>query len=178
MLFLAAEEASGGGIGALFTALGLNVQALVLNTLAFLVIVWALGKWVYPHLVKALDAKRDELEAAGRMEQDAKTALDAAEARAGQVVAEARKAADEILSSAKADATGQIEAARAKASEQAERLVAEAREQLSRDVLAARKELKTETAKLVAEATSAVLGEKLDEGRDGDLVKRSLEKSA
>ncbi len=167
--------AESGGIGSLFTALGLNVQSLVLNTLAFLVIVWVLGKFVYPSLIKALDAKKDELEAAGRMEGEAKVALEKAESTAGDVVGDARRAADEILASAKADAAAQIEAARTKAAEQGERLIAEAREQLSRDVLAARKDLKTETAKLVASATEAVLGEKLDSSHDGKLIERSLE---
>ena len=172
---LAEAETSGGGIGSLFTALGLNVQSLALNTLAFLVIAAILGRYVYPSLIKALDAKKDELEAATRMEQDAKQALDKAESQAGDVVSEARKAADEILASAKADATAQIEAARTKAAEQGERLVNEAREQLSRDVLAARRELKTETAKLVASAAGAVLNEKLDDTRDSALIGRSLE---
>ncbi|MDB5179359.1 MAG: atpF [Patescibacteria group bacterium] len=175
MNFLLAEAGGGSGIGALFTALGLNVPALVFNAGAFLLVVAVLGKYVYPHLIKALDAKKEELEATSRMEQEAKKVLDKAEDKAGQVVNEARTAADEILASAKADAAAQIEAARAKATEQAERLVAEAREQLSRDVMAARKELKSETARLVAAATAAVLKEKLDSSRDSELIARSLE---
>ena len=179
MIFLIAEAEQategGGGFGALFTALGLNVPALVFNTVAFLLVVAILGKFVYPSLIKALDAKKDELEATARMEHEAKAALEKAEAQAGTVVSDARTAADEILASAKADATAQIEAARTKATEQAERLVAEAREQLSREVLSARRELKTETAKLVAEAAGAVLNEKLDGSRDTELINRSLE---
>jgi F-type H+-transporting ATPase subunit b len=181
MTFLLAEAEQAtegdGGFGALFTALGLNVPALLLNGLAFLLVVAILGKFVYPHLIKALDAKKEELEATARMEQDAKKALDKAEDQAGKVVGEARSAADEILASAKAEATAQIETARTKATEQAERLVAEAREELSRDVLNARKELKTETAKLVAAATAAVLDEKLDASRDSELIARSLARS-
>jgi F-type H+-transporting ATPase subunit b len=174
MNFLLAEE-GGSGIGALFTALGLNLPALLFNAAAFLLVVAVLGKYVYPHLIKALDAKKDELEATARHEQEAKKALDAAEAKASEALNEARTAADEILASAKADATAQIEAARTKAAEQAERLVAEAREELARDITAARRELKTETAKLVAAATEAVLDEKLDGDRDTKLINRSLE---
>jgi F-type H+-transporting ATPase subunit b len=175
MRFLLAETEGSGGIGSLFTALGIDVRSLILNALAFLVVVWILGKYVYPHLIKALDAKKDELEAASHMEQEAKQALDKAQEQADQVVGEARTAADEILATAKADAAAQIETARTKAQEQAERLVSEAREQLGRDVAAARRELKGETARLVAEATGAVLGEKLDANRDSELIKRSLE---
>jgi F-type H+-transporting ATPase subunit b len=172
---LAAETESAGGFAGLATALGLNLQALILNTLAFFVIVWILGKFVFPSLIKALDAKRDELDAAARMEREAKASLDTAEAKADDVVQAARQSAEEILATAKADATAQIEAARAKAAAQSERAVTEAREQLARDVTAARRELKTETARLVAEATAAVLNEKLDGERDRALIGRSLE---
>ena len=167
--------ADSGGIGGLFTALGLNVQSLVLNTLAFLVIVWVLGKFVYPSLIKALDAKQGELEAAARFEREAKVALEKAESKADGVISEARSAADEILAAAKAEAQSQIDAAQAKAQAQAERTVAEAREQLARDVNTARRDLRSETARLVAEATEAVLGEKLDSDRDRSLISRSLE---
>lgn len=169
--------ADSSGIGGLFTALGLNVQSLVLNTLAFLVIVAVLGKYVYPSLIKALDAKKDELEAAVRMERDAKDALDKAEAKAGDVIQEARASAEEILAAAKTDAIAQLEDARAKAAAQTERSVAEAREQLQRDVTAARQALKHDTAELVASATETILSEKLNSTSDRALIGRSLERN-
>lgn len=176
-LLIAAEEAteSAGGVAGLFSALGLNVSSLLLNTAAFLIVVWVMAKWVFPPLTKALDAKTGELEAAVRLEREAKAKLDQAADEARQLLAEARQSADEVLASAKADAAAQLDAARTKAAEAADRTVAEAREQIARDVLAARQELKTETAKLVAGVTEAVLGEKLDEAKDGQLIKRALE---
>ena len=173
-MYLAAES---GGIGGLFTALGLNVQSLVLNTLAFLVVVVVLGKYVYPSLIKALDAKKDELEAATRLEREAKAALDKAEAKAGDVILEARASAEEIISTAKAAAAIQLEDARAKATAQTERSVVEAREQLQRDVMAARQALKHDTAELIAAATETILGEKLDSAADQALIGRSLERN-
>jgi F-type H+-transporting ATPase subunit b len=169
--------ADSGGLGGLFTALGLNWQAFFLDMAAFLVTAYVVGRWVFPPLSKALEAKKEELEAATRLEGEAAQKLDEAKTQAGSVVGEARRAADEVLATAKTDAAEQLEAARKKATEQGDRLVAEAREQLSRDVLAARKELKGETAKLVASATEAVLGEKLDGGSDGKLIERSLEEA-
>jgi F-type H+-transporting ATPase subunit b len=170
-----AATGESGGIGSLFTALGLNFQSLIVNIIAFLIVAWVLGRFAFPSLIKALDAKKDELEAAARQEREAAAKLDAATKQANGVVRDARKAADEILASAKADSAAQIDAARTKAAEQGERLVAEAREQTRRDVLAARKELKAETAKLVASAAGAVLNEKLEGQGDQDLIKRSLE---
>jgi F-type H+-transporting ATPase subunit b len=175
-LFKLAETESGGGIGSLFSALGINLQSLLVNLIAFLLIVWLLGKYVYPHLIKALDAKTAEFETATRLEKQAKAELEKAASEAGDLVKQARTEADKILATAKADSAAQQEAAAAKAQQQADRIVAEAREQLARDVNNARRELKTETAKLVAEATSAVLSEKLDGDADRKLITRSLEK--
>jgi F-type H+-transporting ATPase subunit b len=163
------------GLGGLFSALGLNWLTFILDLVAFLVTAWVVGKYVFPPLTKALDAKREELEAATRLEQEAGTKLEHATQEAAAVVTEARKAADEILATAKTDGTAQLEAARKRAQEQGDRLVAEAREQLARDVLKARSELKGETANLVAEATAAVLGRDLDKHQDGKLITRSLE---
>ena len=163
------------GLGGLFSALGLNVPAFILNLAAFLVTAWVVGKYVFPPLTKALDAKREELEAAVRLETQAGERLAEAKNEAAGVIRQARAEADEVLATAKVDAAGQLDAARKRATEQGERLVAEAREQLARDVLAARRELKGETARLVAAATEAVLDEKLDPEHDGALIARSLE---
>jgi F-type H+-transporting ATPase subunit b len=91
------------------------------------------------------------------------------------LVQEARAAADELRAVSKTEAEEQLEKTRAKAHAQAERIVSEAREQLNRDIEAARRQLRTETAKLVAEATETLLNEKLDQSRDAALIGRALE---
>jgi F-type H+-transporting ATPase subunit b len=163
------------GFAGLFTALGLNWQAFLLNTAAFLVTVYIVGRWVFPPLTRALDAKKEELEATARHEHDAQSALQKAQMSAADVIAKARVAADEIIATAHTDAAEQLDAARAKATAQTERVIAEGREQLARDVLAARKELKADTAKLVASAAGTLINEKLDEKRDAGIIGRSLE---
>lgn len=166
--------AEGGGIGDLFVALGLDWRSLLLNAVAFLVIVWLLGKYVYPVLLKTLDAKRGELEAAARSQQEASEALAKAEQSAAKIVAEARDSARELTGAAKQEAADIVKAAETRATEQAERITAQAREQLARDVEAARRELKAETARLVVAATERVTGERLDSDRDAALIQRSL----
>jgi F-type H+-transporting ATPase subunit b len=174
-IILADTASSSGGFAGLFSALGLNWQTFILDTIAFLVTVWILGKYVYPPLMKALDAKQSELEAAARLEDEAKNSLAKAQDAASEIVSEARSSADEILATAKDQGNAQIEAARLKATVQAERTISEAREQLAKDVNAARTTLKNDTAKLVAGATETILGEKLDGKGDASLIERALE---
>ncbi len=167
--------AQSSGLGGLFSALGLNVQAFVLDLVAFLVTCYVVGRWVFPPIAKALDAKRDELEAAAKHEAETQAVLTRAQAAADKTVEGARATAEEIISAAHADATARLEAARAKAEAQTDRMIAEAREQLGRDIAGARRELRAETAKLVVSATENLLGEKLDSARDNAIIGRSLE---
>lgn len=170
MFLAAAEPASGGLVG----ALGLDLRSLILNSLAFFVILAILARYVYPVLLKALDAKRDQLLAAAKADADAKDALAQAESKARTLLHEARRSADEVLGNAKSESDELLAQARSKADEQAGRITREAREQLGIDVEAARRALKVETARLVAQATATILDEKLDDKRDSDLVGRSL----
>ena len=171
-LYLLASESSSGG---LLVALGINWRSLLLNTLAFFVILAILRKFVYPVLIKALDAKQDELQAAAKAELDAKERLAAAARSAEAMVADARTSADQVLSNAKTEATEMIDEATSKAQAQAQRIVADAQDQLDINVVAARQALKAETVRLVAQATEVVLAAKLDTPKDAELIKRSLE---
>jgi len=172
LYLLAAESSSGGLLG----ALGINWRSLLLNTLAFFVILAILRKFVYPALTRALDAKQDELMAAAKAELDAKEHLSEAERTSEELIKQARVAADEVLASAKAESTQLVDDARTKAQSQADRIVAEAHDQLIIDVEKARHALKVETAHLVAKAAESILEAKLDESKDAELIKRSLEK--
>jgi F-type H+-transporting ATPase subunit b len=171
MQFLLADS----GIGGLFTALGVDGKALALNAAAFLVVVWVMGRFVYPSLIKALDNKKAELEAASREQKAAAAALEAANKQAAELLAQARTSADEVIALARDEAGTLAKATEDKAAAQAKRIITEAREQLAKDVQAARRSLKAETAKLVVQATEAVLADKLDDKRDTELVAHALE---
>ena len=171
LYLLAAESSSGGLLG----ALGINWRSLLLNTLAFFVILLILRKFVYPALTRALDAKQDQLMAATKAEHDAKEHLSEAERTSEEIIKQARIAADDVLASAKTESTQLVDEARIKAQSQADRIVAEAHDQLVIDVEIARHALKAETAHLVAKAAESVLEAKLDEPKDVALIKRSLE---
>jgi F-type H+-transporting ATPase subunit b len=174
MLHLLAADSS--GFGGLFSALGLNWQSFLLNMAAFLVTAYIVGRWIFPPFSRALDAKKEELEAAARLEKAAGAKLEEAATQAGKIVHKARGEADEILVLSREQAARQLDEARQKAEAQASRTVNEAREQLARDVRLARQELRSDTAKLVAEATETILGDTLDKTKDAAIIHRALEK--
>ena len=56
--------------------------------------------------------------------------------------------------------------------------MADARTQLDTEVRKAREALKKDTVELVAAATEKIIGEKLDDRKDGALIKAALEEKA
>jgi F-type H+-transporting ATPase subunit b len=170
LLQTVATESSPG----LFQALGIDVKLLVEQGLAFLVLVLILGKFVYPALMKAIDDRREAIEAGLQEAKESQEALATAEAKVAEVLEAARKDADEILARSHQESASMVADAESKAKARAEQIVADARQQLSIDVAKAREALKKDTVELVALATERIIGEKLDEQKDAALVKKAL----
>ncbi len=158
----------------LFEALGINLQLLIAQGIAFLILVFILGKFVFPVLVKAIDDRRTAIEAGLKEAKESQEALEQAEAKVAELLATARQEADEILARTHQEATSVVAEAETKAKVRAEQIVTDARAQLSIDVAKAREALKKDTVELVALATERIIGEKLDDKKDSDLVAKAL----
>jgi F-type H+-transporting ATPase subunit b len=167
----AAESAASPGI---LEALGIDWKLLIEQGLAFLILVAILAKFVYPALVKAIDDRREAIEAGLQEAKQSQEALATAEAKVAEMLETARKEADEILARSHQESATMVADAESKAKTRAEQIVADARQQLSIDVSKAREALKKDTVELVALATERIIGEKLDEQKDAALVKKAL----
>jgi len=170
LAFAAAAEAS----PSLFQALGLDTRLLIEQTVAFLILVGVLAKFVCPTLVRAIDARREEIEKGINEAKQAEQSLRDAEAKVEQMLAEARKEADEIIARSHQAASETVAEAEKKGKVRAERIVAEAHEQLERDVRHARESFKSDAVKLVAMATEKITGEKFDAQKDAHMIERAL----
>ncbi|HJQ08705.1 MAG TPA: F0F1 ATP synthase subunit B [Candidatus Saccharimonadales bacterium] len=164
-----AEESAG-----LFQALGIDWKLLVEQSLAFLILVLLLAKFVYPALMRAVDSRREAIEAGLREAKQSQEAAEKAEAQIAGMLESARKEADDILARTHQEAAGVLSEAEEKAKVRAEQIVADARHQLENDVRKAREALKRDTVQLVALATEKVVGEKIDGQKDAGLIKQAL----
>lgn len=158
----------------LLSALGLNWQLFIEQGLAFVVLVWVLKKYVYPTLIKSIDERRKQIEAGLKEAKESQEALEKAEAKVEAMLATARKEADEVIARSHQETQTMIAEAEAKAKTRAEQIVKDAHAQLDADVAKARQTLKSETVKLVALATEHVIGEKLDDRKDSQLINAAL----
>lgn len=174
-LIVASETAASPG---LLEALGINGKLLLEQGLAFLILVAVLAKFVYPALIKAIDNRRDQIEAGMKEAKEAGEALERAEAKVADMLAEARKEADGIIARSQKEAAAQVAEAEEKAKARADQIVQEARSQLETDVAKARQALKKDTIELVALATEKVVKEKLDSKKDAALITEALQEKA
>ncbi len=177
ILYLAATEATVGSESGLFTALGIDVKLLALQGLAFLILVFILGKFVYPHLIKAIDNRRETIEAGLRDAKKAQQELAQVEQNVSEIIRTARLEANDIVVHSRKEAAALVEAAEQKASKQADHIVAEARVQMDHELTAARLALKKETAELVARATEQIIKERIDVKKDAGLLTAALKEA-
>lgn len=161
----------------LFSSIGIDWKLLLLQTIAFLVLLWFLSKFVYPALVAMLD-KRDKLiEESVRSAHDAEKNATEAEAKTAKLMKDARKQADEMLASAKTEAGQIVDLADKKSRERAEQIVADAETEIQRNLDIARKSLRTETINLVAEATEKVVRSTVGAQVDKKVVENAIKEA-
>lgn len=159
----------------ILTSLGIDWTLLVMQLIAFLILVWILGKFVYPVFMKIIDERQEKLDEAGKAAEQAEKKAEEAEAKITDSLKQARKEAADIVATAKAEATQMIEKAEGQAKTRSERIVAEAKEDIAKDVLAARKALEKDTINLVKQAASLAVAGVADDKLDAALIKKSVE---
>jgi len=161
----------------LFAALGIDWRLLILQIIAFLLLVFLLGKFVYPWLMKSVDERQAGIEAATKAAAAALKAADDNKAAVTKLLAQARVEANEIINTAKLESAATLTASEKKAAKVAERIVADAHSQLDKDVANARKLLYNDTLELVGLATEKVIAKKLDTKADSELIAGAMKAS-
>lgn len=173
--FAAEATASNSDI---FTTLGIHWELLVFQIIAFLILVWALGKFVYPWLMKSVDERQAKIEESVKAAEEAEKKAESAQDEIAKLLKEARTEAKEIVTTAKDEAAAMVADAEGKAKQRAEKIVADAHEQLEKDVIAARKTLHNDTIELVALATEKIVGKTVSAGIDKKIIAAAVKEEA
>lgn len=168
--FATTEPASGD----VFAALGIDLKMLIFQVIAFVILVWLLGKFVYPILMKTVDARQAEIEASTKAAADAEKQATEAKLAVEKLMKQARREAGDIVTTAKEEATAAIEAAETKSKTRAERIIADAHAQIDKDIVAAKKALHNETLELIALATEKVVGKTVNAKVDDAVISAAI----
>jgi F-type H+-transporting ATPase subunit b len=154
----------------LFSSIGIDWKLLVLQTIAFLLLLVILKKFVYPPIVAMLDRRDEKI-------KEAYEAADSTQQQVDSLLTKARSEATEIVSTAKKEAGAMMSEAEAKSKAQAKRTVQLAQDEIARDVVAARKMLYNETLELVASATEKVVGKTISKSVDEHVIEAALKEA-
>ena len=163
--------------GDILTALGIDWRLLIVQIVAFLILVWLLGKFVYPWLMKSVDERQKNIEDAAKLAKKAHDSAVETQAETAAMLAEARKEAANIVETAKLEATTLVSTSETRARTTAEAIVADAHTQMQRDIDKARRELHDETLELIAVATEKVVRGTIDKKADAALIADALKEA-
>lgn len=146
----------------------------VAEIIAFVLMIGILGRWAYPPLMRALEARQKQIADDFSKAEQARNAAEEQLAAAAKQLEEARAQAQEVIAGA-ARSGDQLRAElRQKAEEDARRVTEQAVADIEAERQKALDSVRGEVAGLVIEATGKVLGEILDADRHRKLVDQAI----
>ncbi|MCD6659313.1 MAG: F0F1 ATP synthase subunit B [Lentimicrobium sp.] len=143
--------------------------------LSFGLLLFILGKFVWPPIMKALHEREKNIELALHEADKAREEMKQLMFTNEQMMLEAKEERDKLIGEARQIRESLIEEARAKAAEEASRMIENARERIHFEKLAAITELKNQIANLSIEIAEKVLKKELsDPAKQEEMVRESL----
>ena len=107
----------------LLSALGIDWKLLVVQIIAFLILVFLLGKFVYPLFMKAVDKRYEDVERAAKLAAEAEERATANQQEIRELFDTAKKEAADIVATAKLEASNIVSDSEEKATKHAEQIV-------------------------------------------------------
>lgn len=169
-LYFAAVEEEAGGI----SALGLDPFALLAQTITFLVLFWVIKKFALEKIVNTLEERRKKIDDSVRLGEELEAERGVLQMKVEKALKEARSRADEIVAEAHHEAGEIAKQSEEEAAARVSRLLDEAHQRIEDDMARARTQLEKDMLRLVADATSIILEEKIGPEKDEQLIKKAL----
>lgn len=161
---------SSSGIG----ALGLNLTSFLIQLGTFIIAFWVLRRWAFKPILKVLNERRETIEQGVSLGERMKKEQAEMEQKVAEALRDARVEADKVIADATDRGRQIISDAEAKAKEKSESIIASAEDSINQGVKLARSNLEKELIGLVAEATEAIIDEKVDTKKDAALIDKAL----
>ncbi|MEI7838206.1 MAG: F0F1 ATP synthase subunit B [bacterium] len=163
-----ADQSSGIG------ALGVNLQALIIQLITFLIVLWVLKKWAFKPILKVLSDRRKLIESGVNLGNEMKKKEQELEEERKKILHEAQANADKLISDSKDEAKDIISKSEDDAKNRATSILEDANKQIDENTKRSKKKLEKELYGLISEATEAIIGEKIDETKDAKIIDNVL----
>ena len=148
---------------------------MIWTIVAFLITLWVLKRYAFGPIQKMLDDRRDNIrrsiEEADNARDEARKLLEEHRALIGQ----ARSDAEGILAEARKTRESMEQRMREETEAERQRRLEETRREIDAETQRALERIRSEVADLTLEATSIVVGKKLDADRDRELITEAID---
>ena len=140
----------------------------------FLIVFFVLRKYAFGAIQRLIDERREQIrrsiEEADNARDEARKLLE--EHR--QLIGQARSQAEEILSEARKTRESMEQRMREETETERQRRLEETRKEIDAAVVQGLERIRTEVAELALEATSRIVGERIDSDRDRELIASAI----
>lgn len=170
----AVAEAQTTGIG----ALGISASAFIIQFISFS-IVFILLRWLaFKPIGKLLEERRKTIDAGVKMGLEMEKEKAKLDTEVAKKMREARLETDKIIANAHKDARDVIREAEKSASRKTEAMLSDAEVRIEAETERAKMALEKDIIGLISEATEAIVGEKVDMAKDGEIIDKILKRRA
>ena len=148
---------------------------LVMQALAFAAFIWFTSKFVWPHLMRAIDTRQKQIADGLAAGEEGRHSLINAEKRIAEIMADAKTRASDIVAQGEKLKSEAIDQARTDAKTEADRILAAARAEIEQEVNRAKESLRAQVSALAVAGAEKILKREVDARTHSDLLS-SLEK--
>ena len=140
------------------------------QTIAMIVFVWLCAKYVWPPILSALEERQKQIEEGLAAADKSQEALEAAQAKADEIVAEARQQATGILDQAHARANEIVAEGKDSGVKERERQLAAAKAEIEQESNKAREELRGQVSAIAIASAEKILNREIDGKAHDDIL--------
>jgi len=158
----------------LLSKLGIDYKLLIAQIVNFLVLLFVLYKFAYGPIVAMLEKRQKKIETGLKEAEAAHKKLAESEEKQKEILRHARTEAKDIVEKAHMQAEKSKSDLAVEAKIQAEKIIADAKAQIEQEKQKTISEIKSEIGGLVVAAAEKIVGEKIDEKKDKEIIEKAI----
>lgn len=146
--------------------------SLIIQSLVLLILGWVTMKFIWPPLIAAIEERQRKIAEGLAAADQGEKSLAEAEAKANELVKDARVQASKIVEQANRRSNEMVDEAKAAANAEGARLMGNARQEAALESGRARDQLRAEVGALAIAGAAKVLGREIDARAHADLIEQ------
>jgi F-type H+-transporting ATPase subunit b len=143
---------------------------LLMQAAAFAAFIWFTARFIWPHLMRAIDTRQKEIADGLAAGEQGRKELATTEKRIAEMLAEAKTKSAEIIATGEKFKAETIDSAKGAAEAEADRILAAAHAEIQQEVARAKEQLRNQVADLAVAGAAKILKREVDAKAHAELL--------